>query len=592
MRMLKIDFSTFFIFASIFLFPFVKTFNCTISMYSFNPACSGAANFTFPAPVNTCSGFPQLKVLQCNQLEATVNTYNNATCGVFLFLAKLPNHLCAPFFFNQFSIKMDCDGCSPEPVPDCSLQVFNDANCNGFPNYVTNIVNVGECEDVVSAFNFFQFGFNITQCNTTGLEVDFYSPQTGPGCVGSINDHLSIPNGDCSNGFLFDCDCACFSRFDVIPICPQNCMRSIEFWKTHNPFAVNPNFQTIWPDTDPITQLCDILQTAVCDVCADPVNIALIDLIQSETDGDAWVMLAKQLTIMVLNTRCYFDIHFIQPFLNAYQSQADALLAENLCDRPILEGEVFDEMVQLAIILNGFNNGTCTNCPLECSDSCAFDVGQDIVVKTICESCIRLPEFYAFHYACTESAVTGSCSSCPWPVFNGLSKCIPAQNLRSVINNIGLLIPTEATHWCDGRFGEDTMGRTWLEVLQQTNQDDDARVDLAQMYIAAVLGVLDCGCECSEGNVEANITCEELAINITTVTQFFYGQPFGRCPAAADITAELIEISDGMFEWLTGNLGTPACTGNKLICADNPVVMSTFHSMAVEPHLNAQRPEP
>lgn len=161
-----------------------------------------------------------------------------------------------------------------------------------------------------------------------------------------------------------------------------------------------------------------------------------------------------------------------------------------------------------------------------------------------------------------------------------------------MINNIGLLMPTESTRWCLRRFGEPTMGRIWLEVLQQTNQDEDDRVDVAQMYIAAVLGVLDCGCQCPDDNEEAALACDELLVNITTMTQFFYGQPFGRCPLASEVTAELMAMADGMFEWLSGDRGTSPCVGNDLICVDNAVVMDTHHAIRVEPALNAQRPEP
>lgn len=174
------------------------------------------------------------------------------------------------------------------------------------------------------------------------------------------------------------------------------------------------------------------------------------------------------------------------------------------------------------------------------------------------------------------------------------------------MQEIGLLEPTELTHWCvEDSAGDPQMGRTWLQVMQMTNDDAieddledsddpsrvDPRLDVAHNYIAAVLGVLGCACDCPELNTVAVAECEALKFNISVITRLFFDHPHRRCPSRTAITAEVLAISAGMSEWLRGLRGVPECTGTDLICHENPLVTNAFDLVhGGEAHLNGVRP--
>lgn len=398
---------------------------------------------------------------------------------------------------------------------------------------------------------------------------------------GSCNPEEIYCFPPCFDSCPYDISIDLFDSFQTIdpetfPICPRKCVSTVTFWATHNDGESDSHFNKSWPIFDHTTLFCESGLITCPPECLDEFDTTVLSIIQSDTnEGDAWLVLAKQFITVVLNLHCTIR-HVITPtFLETGIPLAIELLETYMCSRPIYAGPIYGDFIALAHQFNSFNNGTCTECSPLCRDACPFDIDEDIIQHP-CTGCVKPHNHFRHNYACTESARIHQCYSCPWPVYRSYLKCV--ERFNATLSRIQLSIPTELTKWCENIpiSEEEEMDRTWLAVLQQTNLNEDPRVNVSHNFIVAILNILNCACDCPALNERAIIECGVLQRNISRLSDLFYRQPLGRCPRMAQITHEIEDISHGMFLWNQGRRSVRGCENNENQCHQESVVVDTY----------------
>lgn len=502
----------------------ISTFaNQTNIVYYSDPNCD-QTNFPNPPtvptaiasqaiPINTCSLVdPQLSLTERFRIE----TCPSRTGGCPIVVGPPPPPGAPP------------PPPQPPPIPPGVFQCNVLPGCENVTPILSALV-LNQCLDVhFSAFPFWK----LVYCDPDIIIVETWS---GVGCT--VSRLLrTLSNHACSFSHFIDCNCPAGLLPPPPEICPQTCVRPPSFWAQHNSDATEFNFITDWPVFTTTTQFCTLPAVTCLGVCPGVSTIDLVTILQADPDGDAWLVLAKQVISTLLNRACTDIITLVEEGFDVanflYSSellQAEVLLGAQICNRPIFLGPVFNTMVALAQTLNAYNNGTCDGCFQElCEDGCFYSIGEDLTPiflfgnEPICpRNCSRPPSYWATHFVSNEN-----------PNFN---LTWPTQFTPDTAICTLLLLPAAPCPLCTNA----TVNQTALDILQ-LDADGDAWVVLAKQYITFLLN-LNCSslekvptgfCNVTSGNTSA---CDLFPL-LSNVT-------IGQC-SAITVTGNLVRYVD------------------------------------------------
>lgn len=322
---------------------------------------------------------------------------------------------------------------SPPPQPP-PLPLFT---CNAITNCTHNISFVhflaNQCfnnaQNITSIGNILEQGsWRMIFCNSTMVVFQVF--EEGEGCeandvAGSsyavLANHmcLIIPSAPSLNFTTFlDCNCPDegfeFPFNPPPPICPTDCTRSSVFWVSHNPEQTNINLNFPWPIYTPTTLLCNtgLINCTAIGPCAQASNFNLLTILQIDPQGDAWLVLLKEVIATQLNRNCCPTCLF-PPSVEAQYNLALTVIRDNMCTHPIypLNEPLYSFVVIPALnSLDSYNSGMTNNscspgpCPNVCPDDCPFNLTDALIVDSLVEipicprDCSRTPTFWATHY--------------------------------------------------------------------------------------------------------------------------------------------------------------------------------------------------
>lgn len=354
----------------------------------------------------------------------------------------------------------DCTDCAGVPfgktIKDCANV------CNGTATYDCNGVCMGndklDCDGICGGSSFInECGFcissltDITTSSNTGLWKD---------CNGVCGGTAVIDNcGVCSDGntnHVFDSDKdLCGECFGNSSKCKCECFLPASYYYTHNCYSVIPQKKVAWPEP---YHLCN---ETLCNG-----NYRWVDILSSDST-DMWILLTQQWITLKLNLNLYICHDEPTDVLNENSTLTivnglDIMGYEFITSTCNRDWESLDESeslygTSLFLAITEFNERK-----LATSSDC---VTNDTVTYSsdFCKGgCTRYPIYWQLH----NRNATIPTLRIPWPSING------------EISELNVLCGAV----------------TWLDVMTPSRIDVSQWSDLAYLWVAAKLNVINGAC--------------------------------------------------------------------------------------------------